>query len=199
MHYLVLTPLPGVMLDLSPPCSSTLQRKHSGSSASGVLCLQEQNVYDFFFLSFFWQYLSLGVLFIHFLIKFYSLLFFNGPQRCIFLSVNLKWFAIYSFFLLFFIPKNSFARLQVRMSSTDHWQVVYSLGESSASLCPISYYPMPLLDTAVGVFTSQRSCWFNRLIFLYPVTPCQSLTYIILHRINTNYKYLYNNCGYTQK
>lgn len=89
------------------------------------------------------------------------------------LSVLLFVYLIYSFFLLFFIPKNSFVQLQVCISLTDHWQVI-ALGVSSASLCPISYFTLQCLyfTLQVSVFTSQGCYCFNTPVFLYPVTLC---------------------------
>lgn len=57
------------------------------------------------------------------------------------------YYMYYTLFLFSVFPKTSFSQLQVCASLTGHWKDVYSHVSSSASLCPISYHPMPILLT----------------------------------------------------
>lgn len=53
MHYLapIVTPLSGVMLALSSPCGFHLVEGAQWIISIWILCLQEYDVYDFFFFS----------------------------------------------------------------------------------------------------------------------------------------------------
>lgn len=72
-------------------------------------------------------------------------------------------------FLFSLFPKASFSQLQVCASLTGHWRAVYSHVSSSASLCPISYHPMPTLLYTASCASTFEACHTKPVLF-YPIS-----------------------------
>lgn len=117
---------PFISLWLPPGRGSTVDHQHLESCA----CRSIMFMISSSFLSppalFFFKYFSLGVLFIHFKIKFYSLLFLHWPAAKYFLFVHLKCFA---FCLSHIVTFFSFLALRIVLPSSRFIFLQLSIGK----------------------------------------------------------------------
>lgn len=74
-------------------------------------------------------------------------------------------------FLLSLFLKTSFSQIQLCAAVTGHWRALYSHMFSSlpASLCPISYYPMPILLYTASCASTFEAC-HTKPVLLYTVS-----------------------------